>query len=140
MFDGRQRADKGDQLSNPRARTSSPFDFSDTDFHELALGKVLGKGGFGTVSEIRAFSAEEQSQPVADLKRPSFVKAYSSRSAFKNVADKEVTHGEVESRKFIAKHCLRNGGDARYAVKVLSPETTKDPRKHCQGNSCVDLG
>ena len=102
-----------------------------SDFDELTLGKVLGKGGFGTVWEIRAFSAEE---PINAIRRSSIIKPFGSKT-FDVSEDKEVDAGQVESRKFIAKHCIRNGGDARYAVKILSPETTKDSGKHCQGES-----
>jgi len=89
------------------------------DFSELSLGKVLGKGGFGTVWEIRAFAVEEMS-----------VKKRRKSSA---EADAEVQAGEMESRKFIADHCIRNGGDARYAVKQLSPDVIKDPGRYLQG-------
>jgi len=49
----------------------------------------------------------------------------------------------VESRKFIADHCIRHRGSrgggancdghARYAVEMLSPDVAKDPAKFCQG-------
>ena len=94
------------------------------DYQELTLGKVLGKGGFGTVSEVRAFRVT-----------PGLTKSHSTRSATKDRDDTEVddTTGEMESRQFIAQHCLRHGGDARYAIKVLSPEVVKDPALYLQG-------
>jgi serine/threonine protein kinase len=47
-------------------------------------------------------------------------------------------HGEdeevlKESRDFIANHCFRSGGDARYAIKSLSKDTTQDPHRLLQG-------
>lgn len=47
--------------------------------------------------------------------------------------DEEVGIGETESRKFIADHCIRKGGDARYALKILSPEVIDDPKMFIQG-------
>jgi serine/threonine protein kinase len=89
---------------------------------ELTLGKILGKGGFGTVYEVRAFNA------VAKLS-----KSNSFRTLRDTTDDDEVGAGEMESRKFISDHCIRNGGDARYAVKGLSPEVIDDPSTFIQG-------
>jgi serine/threonine protein kinase len=90
-------------------------------FNEMKLGKVLGKGGFGTVYEIRVFASDQGT----------FVPR-SSRSSRKLRMDDEVVD-EAESRQFIAEHCLRNGGDARYAVKQLSPEVVSDSSLCLQG-------
>lgn len=91
---------------------------------ELHLGKVLGKGGFGTVYEVRGFEAGKR------VPTKMFV---SSRNVVAGADDEEVTKGEMESRKFIADHCLRNNNDARYAVKFLSPNVTDDPPNFIQG-------
>ena len=40
----------------------------------------------------------------------------------------------MESRKFIADHCIRKGGDARYALKILSTEVVADPGTFIQGS------
>jgi len=90
------------------------------DYNEL----TLGKGGFGTVSEVRAFRVT-----------PGLTKSHSTCSATKDRDDTEVDDaaGEMESRQFIAHHCLRHGGDARYAIKVLSPEVVQDPALYLQG-------
>lgn len=40
--------------------------------------------------------------------------------------DDEVDKGMMESRKFIAEHCVRNGGETRYAIKRLSAEVVAD--------------
>lgn len=112
----------------------TPLDTTGLD--ELVIGKVLGKGGFGTVSEVRdvSMSTSLDQKPTPSESRPSLVvKAISSRSASMKIPDKETDQGEVESRNFIAKHCIRNGGDARYAIKVLSPEVLQDPGRLCQG-------
>lgn len=79
---------------------------------ELTTGKLLGKGSFGTVHEIRSFDPQRKQGVVAS-------------------EDEEA--GGMESRQFIAKHCIRQGGDARYAVKALSPEVIADLGMFTQG-------
>lgn len=82
---------------------------------EVTFGKVLGKGGFGTVFEVRGFEAGKEAKAKED--------------------DYEETapSGAMESRQFIAEHCIRKGGDARYAAKMLSPEVIADPPNFIQG-------
>lgn len=85
-------------------------DFPKFTLEAIKKGKVLGKGGFGTVFEIRGFMVEDDisSDPAA--------------------SQDDSDHGNgTESRKFISDHCIRKGGDARYAIKTLSPEVVKDP-------------
>lgn len=83
---------------------------------ELVMGKLLGKGGFGTVVEIRGFKVDGVSSKAAGKK---------------GMRDSEADG--MESKRFIAEHCLRNGGDARYAVKFLSPEVMADTALYIQG-------
>jgi serine/threonine protein kinase len=40
---------------------------------------------------------------------------------------------EMQGRQFIAEHCIRKGGDARYAIKILSAEIEKDQALSIQG-------
>jgi len=91
------------------------------DFNEVTLGKVLGKGGFGTVYEIRGFEAGKQAKASAD----------------DDDDDSDSPPGQIESRQFIAEHCIRKGGDARYALKILSPEVIAEPGTYLQGT--VDM-
>jgi hypothetical protein len=115
------------------------------EWSELVVGKVLGKGGFGTVREIKGFqlsapqgkrrapapeSAPETNDEHAASRRSTFMSAIHAPPP---LIDDEVESGEFESRKFIADHCIRNGGDARYAVKILSPDTIQDTPKFLQG-------
>jgi serine/threonine protein kinase len=96
---------------------------------EIVDGKVLGTGGFCSVNEVKGFhlppddisstlSPEQEGYDLGD-------------------GDPEVDSGEVESRKFIAKHCYRSNGDARYAVKILKQEILSDKTGFLNG--IVDL-
>jgi hypothetical protein len=104
-------------------------DFPKFDKTELKLGKVLGKGGFGTVYEVRGFDATTKKASSAVDK----IVAHTQNLIHHREEDDEVNAGEIESRKFIAEHCLRHNGDARYAVKFLSPSTLEDPANFIQG-------
>lgn len=101
-------------------------DYPKFDKPELKMGKVLGKGGFGTVFEIRSFSLDG-------------VKVTLNQKGFEDDLDEtqyDIGSGEElqkEARIFIAKHCLRNNSDARYAVKMLSPEVVANPGTCIQG-------
>jgi hypothetical protein len=125
------------------ARQMHTQDFKDssipdktTDFpkftkEEILHGTILGKGGFGTVFEVRGFRIKDGSSCTVVPKRSS---SRSSCRLLRNVVpDEEVSMGEIESRKFIAKHCIHNDGDARYAVKRLSPEIAADHMSLFQG-------
>ena len=94
---------------------------------ELTLGKLLGKGGFGSVYEVRGFSAGGNGE-ASNLKRHTSLQPNGKNGA---PQDDEVGEGEMENRQFIAEHCIRKGGnsngDARYAVKYLSKEIIDDP-------------
>jgi len=117
------------------------------EFTELAMGKTLGKGGFGTVEEVRAFEAGPMpkhgrtasmgSIPLPGRKtvgsKGNPAKPLSSRSITAGEEDSEFDDAEQESRRFISQHCLRENRDARYAVKFLSPDVVKDPQRYLQG-------
>lgn len=83
--------------------------FPEFQRNELVMGKVLGHGGFGIVKEIRGFHIN------VPPKKPG------------KKTDEDVEIKEEHWKEFIAEHCLRNGGDARYACKYLKPEILKDP-------------
>jgi serine/threonine protein kinase len=154
---------------------------------EVVLGKVLGKGGFGTVSEVIQFKllsstkvvdaaaaaattnttasssltpnksatgVTPQSPTLSSSLRKSTVSlrnlfaigngadALLSQSSKSRLLDEMAQYGyeedssvlAMESRQFIAQHCLRLGsGDPRYAMKILSPEIYKDRNLFAQG-------
>lgn len=86
---------------------------------ELSLGRILGKGGFGTVTEIRTIQCTDncvRSGPAA-----------SSHDGH------DVKDQELQDKKFIADHCIRDGGDSRYCIKALSPDVIADKILFVQG-------
>jgi serine/threonine protein kinase len=100
---------------------------------ELSIGKILGKGRFATVYEVRGFDASNCKRPNSwmDQAMSSFNDSFSSlnrRSKRRGEEDdRQLPDGEMESRIFIAEHCIRDGGHARYAVKFASKEVVADP-------------
>jgi hypothetical protein len=78
---------------------------------ELTLGRILGKGGFGTVKEIKGieYKADADAGNVAS-------NFFASTHLGLRVT--EVEEQANEDKKFIADHCLRESGDARYCIKV----------------------
>lgn len=81
---------------------------------ELSLGAVLGIGGFCTVSEVSSIRLLD-----ANLSR-----------------DDGAPH-ILQDRKYMSKNFLRNGKDARYAIKTLSSSLLKDPERFVAG--VIDL-
>lgn len=100
---------------------------------ELDLGRVLGRGGFCVVNEIRAFRLVKNSTLGAPKNEESVID------------EEEDEFGElrydggvlVQDRAFMARRCLRQAKHARYAVKTLSDECLKDPERFVGG--VVDL-
>jgi len=100
---------------------------------ELGLGRVLGRGGFCIVNEVKIFNLEANSpldQKVEDTQ----------------VHDEEEDeYGElrydggvlVQDRNFMVRRCLRQGQHARYAIKTLSEECLTDPERFVGG--VIDL-
>lgn len=81
-------------------------DCANFDSSEFQLGRVLGRGGFGTVFEIKSFTLS-------------------------NKVENDDDRGET--RKFMAENCIRNNKDCRYAVKFLSPQIICDKELFSQG-------
>lgn len=103
---------------------------------ELAMGRVLGRGGFGTVNEIvnitvlsssRALMPEDSPKQSVGGRQPSFLND-----------DDEADYEDTQDKAFIAEHCLRaKTKDARYAIKYLSEHVKKDPNMFTQ--ACMDM-
>ena len=93
---------------------------------EIIEGFILGTGGFCSVYEIRGFNLDvsRRASNEFDVAEESVV-----------FGDAEVGQGQIESRKFIAKHCYRYNGDARYALKRLKKATIQDSLTFLNGMS-----
>uniref|UniRef100_A0A7S4N6D9 Protein kinase domain-containing protein n=1 Tax=Odontella aurita TaxID=265563 RepID=A0A7S4N6D9_9STRA len=106
---------------------------------ELTLGRVLGRGGFCTVSEIGKVTIPEVSggAATAGANRP-------TAAEDNDDDDEEGCDGGVgiqgqilQDRNFIATKYLRKGKDARYAIKTLSDDVMRDPERFVAG--IIDL-
>jgi hypothetical protein len=90
-------------------------DFPTFDISEIIAGRCLGSGGFSRVTEIRMIQCSENNQ-----------------SKMLNRKD-SVASDNQESRVFIAKHCVRESGDARYAIKRLKDDILKNDQDRLLG-------
>ena len=88
-----------------------------TNTIELEIGSVLGRGGFCTVYEVRSISLA-----TGQATAPSI--------------DDSTAH-ILQDRNYMAVNYLRNGKDARYAIKTLSSALLKDPERFVAG--VIDL-
>jgi serine/threonine protein kinase len=95
-------------FANSRIKDNSST-FPQFNLEEITLGKVLGKGGFGTVYEIRGFETGKVAKHTASKL---------------NDEETESAPGTVD---FLSKHCIRHGGDSRFVLKILSPEVIANP-------------
>lgn len=104
---------------------------------ELKIGKVLGTGGFGTVSEILGITIKK------DAKHSSFsFRSWANinpagqtdgqeadEEAWVPEFDPDFDESAFQSKKFISDYVVGKGRAARYAIKVISPHVKKDPKK-----------
>jgi hypothetical protein len=101
---------------------------------ELALGTRLGKGSFSNVDEIRDImllhhhlrrSLSTRMDPPSTTSASASKANSSLSSAIKNFTrpglkrEDTVANNNLESRAFMAQHCVRNSGDSRYALKMV---------------------
>eukprot|EP00934_Nitzschia_sp_Nitz4_P001057 Nitzschia sp. Nitz4//scaffold161_size51353//39683//41162//NITZ4_006956-RA/size51353-augustus-gene-0.52-mRNA-1//-1//CDS//3329537933//1057//frame0 len=89
---------------------------------ELNIGQVLGKGGFGIVSEINNITLKTK-----DTQEGPAVKH----------DDEHFIHNVVQDRTFMASHFIRQGKDYRYAIKQMKKTSRDDPQIYI--NALVDL-
>lgn len=106
---------------------------------ELTTGRVLGKGGFGTVKEIRQIKCRRNNNfDASNRSAASGGPADGDNWDFLKEQESEEQEGaraeqEHQDKKFIADHCIREGGDARYCIKALSPDVIADKKLFTQG-------
>ena len=114
--------------------------FSYSNFTELTIGRVLGRGGFCVVSEIKAvhLSHGEPNHPTT----PSHNRNHNNNH--NNNQDNNHDHDDehqmtnlVQDRAFMQRHYLRKGKDTRYAIKRLKSDVEDDA--HIFINGIVDL-
>jgi serine/threonine protein kinase len=110
------------------------------DFDRLVLGKILGHGAFCTVSELRSINLPRHGGSA----RMGGKGSMNTSTGIITTPDDTVTNTESYSGgeygyTFLATHCLRDmgearRGDARYAVKVLTPSNISSaPNNYARG-------
>ena len=104
-----------------------------TSSPELKLGKVLGRGGFCTVSEIAGLNLEKDS-PL-DFATNNIQDADEDEDEFGEL--RYDSNGLIQDRQFLSRRCLRKGKHPRYAIKTLSDECFDDPERFVGG--IIDL-
>ena len=90
---------------------------------ELTMGRILGKGGFGTVKEIKNIQCKavvgNGKGGKAAAQAPTGEGGFDEFMSFiKPEEDTKAKDQELQDKKFIADHCIRDGGDSRYCIKV----------------------
>jgi len=122
---------------------------------ELQIGNVLGKGGFGTVSEILAIRIKQDTKhnsfsfrSWANIASPAVVppkpssggiklgKKKSQEQAMEEEEpeyvpefDPDFDESAFQTKKFMQDFVLGKRGAARYAIKEISPEVKANPTK-----------
>lgn len=116
---------------------------------EVDKGKLLGKGFFGIVYEIKGFKVggEENEAEATGLvpknqKKRKFkwvlsrltggdkkFSTFINDNADPAESEKPNKAQAADARSFMTKHSLRSDGRSRYAIKVLRPEILEDPTK-----------
>jgi hypothetical protein len=122
-----------ESLSSSSSSSHALFQIPKFSKKELALGTRLGKGSFSNVDEIRGIMLLHQhrrqsssSSTTAAATSAIPTKTHSSLpSTLKRIArsglkrEDTLASNNLESRAFMAQHCVRNSGDSRYALKMV---------------------
>ena len=92
---------------------------------ELTMGRILGKGGFGTVKEIKNIQCKAVAVDGKGKGGKAAAQAPTGEGGFDEFMsfiepeeDTKAKEQELQDKKFIADHCIRDGGDSRYCIKV----------------------
>jgi serine/threonine protein kinase len=89
---------------------------------ELQIGRVLGRGGFCVVKEVTKITLLEESCGAKTTQK---------------LDDEHHIANIVQDRGFMAQHCIRQGKDYRYAIKMVQESSRNDPQVYV--NAVVDL-
>uniref|UniRef100_A0A7S2E889 Protein kinase domain-containing protein n=1 Tax=Trieres chinensis TaxID=1514140 RepID=A0A7S2E889_TRICV len=124
-------------------------------YSELHIGAWLGKGGFGTVSEISKITVQKDkctSHASFSFRTWAVTAGMSSSThSHRNIAvrpieedseeeeelyvpeeDPDFDESAFQSKKFIADYCVGKGGHGRYAIKCISDSVKENPKMFVQ--------
>eukprot|EP00980_Cylindrotheca_fusiformis_P018708 scaffold6231_cov108-Cylindrotheca_fusiformis.AAC.4 len=109
-------------------------DYPQFSKNELCEGPVLGKGAFATVYEVHGFDVAIQNQQnsIENNGDPTNPNSCSSQSSSNSSTSSSLKKGKQrkksseESREYMVCNSFRSVGDARYAVKRISPDLAKN--------------
>jgi hypothetical protein len=79
---------------------------------EITLGRILGRGGFCSVSEVTKITLKKRE-----------VNGDMSTLHIDDIDDDDHLSTVVQGRSFMAKYCIRSGKDCRYAIKRMQHTT-----------------
>uniref|UniRef100_A0A7S2HU02 Protein kinase domain-containing protein n=1 Tax=Helicotheca tamesis TaxID=374047 RepID=A0A7S2HU02_9STRA len=145
----RQTYDNITNLELARARVKKAFlrsnlldlnkdtEYPRFDRREIKIGKRLGQGSFGTVCEISGIKIKKECNPNDTFSFRSWAGVDDFETQGDTVEIEEVIdddeqeyyESQFQDKRFIADNYARKGGDARYAIKYISPDVKKDPKK-----------
>eukprot|EP00538_Stauroneis_constricta_P006707 CAMPEP_0119556492 /NCGR_PEP_ID=MMETSP1352-20130426/8424_1 /TAXON_ID=265584 /ORGANISM="Stauroneis constricta, Strain CCMP1120" /LENGTH=413 /DNA_ID=CAMNT_0007603455 /DNA_START=244 /DNA_END=1485 /DNA_ORIENTATION=+ len=103
------------------------------EFNELTLGRVLGRGGFCVVNEVTGITLHTNN----DSNNNNNNNNPASNNTNNNDDDEHYIHNIVQDRSFMSDHCIRQGKDCRYAIKIIQDKSRRDPNVFV--NAIVDL-
>jgi serine/threonine protein kinase len=127
--------------------------FPKFNLSEITLGKMLGQGGFSTVTEILAFDVGKPVNPCFKSQLfplPPPIKIKEEEEEEESTTDEKdadaleekemATAFEEHARMFLAEHCLRKTGDSRYAIKAVTGDLKiRDETLYTQGMADIAI-
>lgn len=105
--------------------------------HEIITGRVLGRGGFTVVNEIKSIKVDCDNDNNNNNKEL-FLLTHESTNETCSLTNLEEDEEEQKKRMefqekmLLANNCIRNGGDARYAIKYISADCKADTGRFIQ--------
>mmetsp|Transcript_51811 Transcript_51811/g.60536 ORF Transcript_51811/g.60536 Transcript_51811/m.60536 type:complete len:466 (-) Transcript_51811:335-1732(-) len=126
------------EVNSPLFSTHVARSFPKFTLEEIELGNLLGEGGFSKVFEIR-FSKSGAQDETSDQEEPRQTSSHDEalRNDFDVDNDDHINaksetaqdeFDEIETKKNMALYAVRNGNQARYAIKKLRPDLSETNR------------